>query len=140
MAAFLLFDKITTWNGSAGELLAGGQFRFFEVDTTTPQDVYGDRALTVNNGVTVDLDGAGVRRPILFLALRRRLRFGATTAAGHEQDDGRHRGHPCTHARTLAAKIKNFAVSAQLVRVSPEFVARHSSSPGRAAHRPARRG
>lgn len=59
MAAFLLFDKITTWNGSAGELLAGGQFRFFEVDTTTPQDVYGDRALTVNNGVTVDLDASG---------------------------------------------------------------------------------
>lgn len=59
MAAFLLFDKITTWNGSAGELLAGGQFRFFEVDTTTPQDVYGDRALSVNNGVTVDLDASG---------------------------------------------------------------------------------
>lgn len=59
MAAYLLFDKITTWNGSAGELLAGGQFRFFEVDTTTPQDVYGDRGLSVNNGVTVDLDASG---------------------------------------------------------------------------------
>lgn len=59
MAAYLLFDKITTWHGSAGELLAGGQFRFFEVDTTTPQDVYGDRALTVNNGVAVDLDASG---------------------------------------------------------------------------------
>lgn len=59
MAAFLLFDKITTWHGSAGELLAGGQFRFFEVDTTTPQDVYGDRDLSVNNGETVDLDASG---------------------------------------------------------------------------------
>lgn len=59
MAAYLLFDKITTWNGSAGELLAGGQFRFFEVDTTTPQDVFGDRGLSVNNGVTVDLDASG---------------------------------------------------------------------------------
>lgn len=40
-----------------------------------------------------------------------RLFFGATSAAGHEQDDGRHGGHPCAHARTLAAKIRIFAVT-----------------------------
>lgn len=59
MAAFLLFDKITTWYGSSGQLLAGGQFRFFEAGTMTPKDVYGDRALTVNNGHVIALDASG---------------------------------------------------------------------------------
>lgn len=59
MAAFLMFNKITTWYGSSGQLLAGGQFRFFEAGTMTPKDVYGDRALTVNNGHVIALDASG---------------------------------------------------------------------------------
>lgn len=59
MAAYLLFNTITTFCGSSGELLAGGQIRFFQTNTTTPQDVYGNRALSVNNGNTVALDASG---------------------------------------------------------------------------------
>lgn len=59
MAAYLLFNTITTFRGSSGELLAGGEIRFFQTNTTTPQDVYGNRALSVNNGNTVALDASG---------------------------------------------------------------------------------
>lgn len=59
MAAYLLFNTLTTFHGSSGELLAGGQIRFFQTNTTTPQDVYGNRALSVNNGTTVALDASG---------------------------------------------------------------------------------
>lgn len=59
MASFRLFDRLRTFYGQSGELLAGGQLRFFEAGTTTPADVYGDKELTVNNGSTVDLDASG---------------------------------------------------------------------------------
>lgn len=59
MAAFLLHDKITTWFGSTGQLLPGGYMRFYLAGSTTPQDVYGDRALTTNNGDTIQLDASG---------------------------------------------------------------------------------
>jgi hypothetical protein len=59
MAAYLLFNTLTTFRGSSGELLAGGEIRFFQTNTTTPQDVYGNRALSVNNGNTVALDASG---------------------------------------------------------------------------------
>lgn len=59
MAAYLLFNTLTTFSGSSGELLAGGEIRFFQTNTTTPQDVYGNRALSVNNGSTVALDASG---------------------------------------------------------------------------------
>lgn len=59
MAAYLLFNTLTTFRGISGELLAGGEIRFFQTNTTTPQDVYGNRALSVNNGNTVALDASG---------------------------------------------------------------------------------
>lgn len=59
MAAYLLFNTLTTFHGSSGELLAGGELRFFQTNTTTPQDVYGNRALSVNNGNAVALDASG---------------------------------------------------------------------------------
>lgn len=59
MAAYLLFNTITTFCGRSRELLAGGEIRFFQTNTTTPQDVYGNRALSVNNGNTVALDASG---------------------------------------------------------------------------------
>jgi hypothetical protein len=59
MPAFLLAHKLTTWFGDEGQILAGGYLKFFESDTTTPQDVYGERALSTNNGDTIGLDASG---------------------------------------------------------------------------------
>lgn len=63
MAAFRIFDKLRTFYGQSGQLLSGGELRFYEAGTTTPQDVYGNSALSVNNGATVSLDSSG--RPSL---------------------------------------------------------------------------
>lgn len=63
MAAYQLYSKLQTFWGESAQLLAGGQLRFFTSDTLSPQDVYGDEALSVNNGATVDLDASG--RPSL---------------------------------------------------------------------------
>lgn len=59
MAAFRLYDKAQTWFGLTGQLLAGGYLKFYEAGTTTPANVYGDRALTTNNGSTIGLDASG---------------------------------------------------------------------------------
>lgn len=59
MAAFRLFSKLNTFYGLTGQLLAGGELRFYDAGTTTPRDVYGDSDLAVNNGATVDLDSSG---------------------------------------------------------------------------------
>lgn len=59
MPAYLLAHKLTTFFGSTGQLLAGGYVRWYEVGTTTPKDVYGERALSTNNGDTIDLDASG---------------------------------------------------------------------------------
>jgi hypothetical protein len=59
MAAFRIFDRLRSFYGANGELLAGGSLRFSEAGTTTPANVYGDKDLSVNNGSTVDLDASG---------------------------------------------------------------------------------
>lgn len=59
MPAFRLYDRITTWHGLSGQLLAGGYFLFYTAGTTTPANVYGEKALTTNNGARVDLDASG---------------------------------------------------------------------------------
>lgn len=59
MAAFRLFSKLTTFYGDSGELLAGGSLKFYEAGTTTPANVYGEKALTTNNGSTIALDASG---------------------------------------------------------------------------------
>lgn len=58
MAAFRLYDKTQTWFGLTGQALPGGSVRFFTAGTTTPQVVYGERALTTNNGSTIALDSS----------------------------------------------------------------------------------
>ena len=58
MAHCLILQTTTFW-GLSAQLLAGGYLSFFEMDTTTPKDVYGEFALTTNNGSTVDLDASG---------------------------------------------------------------------------------
>jgi hypothetical protein len=59
MAAYQLYSKLQTFWGNAGQLLSGGQLRFFTASTLDAQDVFGDEALSVNNGSTVDLDASG---------------------------------------------------------------------------------
>lgn len=50
--------KLSTWFGLQGQALPGGYFKFYAAGTTTPQDVYGDAALTVNNGNQIALDSS----------------------------------------------------------------------------------
>lgn len=59
MPAFRLYSQLHTFRGSSGQLLADGYLKFYEAGTTTPADVFGDKALTVNNGPTAELDGSG---------------------------------------------------------------------------------
>ncbi len=59
MPSFLLFNKLQTFYGQTGQLLAGGYLQFFETDTTTPKSVYGERALSTDNGAQVALDSSG---------------------------------------------------------------------------------
>lgn len=59
MSAYRIFSRLNTFYGLTGQLLAGGYIRFYTEETTTPKDVYGDEALSVNNGSTVDLDASG---------------------------------------------------------------------------------
>lgn len=55
----LPMGKLHTWFGLQGQILAGGYFLFYTAGTTTPANVYGDDALTVNNGSQIDLDSSG---------------------------------------------------------------------------------
>lgn len=59
MALFRIFSELTTFFDNQGELLAGGELRFYEAGTTTPQDVYGSSSGSPNNGATVALDASG---------------------------------------------------------------------------------
>ena len=58
-AAFRLYSKLDTQWGQSGQLLPGGYLKFYTAGTTTPKDVFGEQALTTNNGSTVDLDASG---------------------------------------------------------------------------------
>lgn len=55
MPSFKLFDKLQTFYGDAGQALPGGYLKFYVAATTTPQSVYGDRALSTNNGSQIAL-------------------------------------------------------------------------------------
>jgi hypothetical protein len=59
VTAFRILDQSPVYFDLQGNLAAGGQLRFYESGTTTPKDVYGDEALTVNNGPEVDIDPDG---------------------------------------------------------------------------------
>jgi hypothetical protein len=52
-------DQLRTFYGLSGQLLAGGYLKFYEAGTTNPADVFGDKALTTNNGSQIDLDASG---------------------------------------------------------------------------------
>lgn len=59
MTAFLMYDPRPVYLTLTGEVAAGGSLQFFAAGTTTPQDVYGDSGLTVNNGSTLTLGSDG---------------------------------------------------------------------------------
>lgn len=58
-AAFRLYPTFQTFFSDDGTLLAGGELRFFTAGTSTPKDVFGEKALSTNNGSTITLDAAG---------------------------------------------------------------------------------
>jgi hypothetical protein len=62
-AAFRLYSKMDTQLGDAGQLLPGGSLKFYLAGTTTPKDVFGELALTTNNGSTVTLSASS--RPLV---------------------------------------------------------------------------
>lgn len=55
MTAFRLFSPFETFFDDAGKVAAYGSLEFYEAGTTTPKDVYGEQALTTNNGSTIAL-------------------------------------------------------------------------------------
>lgn len=59
MASFQILSPLRPYFNQQGQIAAGGNLKFYEAGTTTLRSVYGDRALTVNNGSTVTLDAAG---------------------------------------------------------------------------------
>lgn len=59
MSAFLMYDPRPVYFTQTGEAAAGGTLVFSMAGTATPQDVYGDEALTVNNGNTLTLGTDG---------------------------------------------------------------------------------
>lgn len=59
MSAFLILDPRPVYFTSTGAVAAGGSLKFFQAGTTTPQNVYGNQALTVNNGAVLTLGSDG---------------------------------------------------------------------------------
>lgn len=59
MAAFRILNNFPVYLDQSGQPASGGSLRFYEAGTTTPKSVYGDQALTVDNGseVTIGSDG-----------------------------------------------------------------------------------
>ncbi|MGA0588715.1 gp53-like domain-containing protein [Dyella sp. KRB-257] len=55
MTAFRLFSPFETFFDDAGKVAASGSLAFYDAGTTTPKDVYGEQALTTNNGSTIAL-------------------------------------------------------------------------------------
>ncbi len=59
MAAFQLYRKTQSFYGNSGQLLAGGNLKFYLTGTATLKNVYAEKALTTNNGSTITLDSSG---------------------------------------------------------------------------------
>lgn len=59
MSGFLVYDARPVYIDSTGQVAAGGSLVFSMAGTATPQDVYGDSDLTVNNGSTLTLGTDG---------------------------------------------------------------------------------
>lgn len=62
MATFRITDPFPAYLNLAGQLADGGSLKFYDSGTTTPRDVYGDPAKSVNNGSSVLIGSDG--RPV----------------------------------------------------------------------------
>lgn len=58
-AAFKLYPTFQTFFSDDGTLLAGGYLKFLAAGTSNTKNVYGEKALSTNNGYLVDLDASG---------------------------------------------------------------------------------
>lgn len=59
MPAFRILDQSPVYLDLQGQLAAGGTLHFYAAGSTTDKDVYGDQALTVNNGPTIAIGSDG---------------------------------------------------------------------------------
>lgn len=59
MTAFRILDQSPVFFDLQGAIAAGGSLKFYAAGTTTAKDVYGDQALTVNNGSTIAIGSDG---------------------------------------------------------------------------------
>lgn len=59
MTSFRILDQDPVYRDQNDVIAAGGHLRFYESETTTPKDVYGDEALTINNGAEVLIGADG---------------------------------------------------------------------------------
>jgi hypothetical protein len=62
MTAFRILDQTPVYLDLLGQPASGGTLRFFETETDTPKNVFGDPNLSVNNGssVLIGTDGRTV--------------------------------------------------------------------------------
>lgn len=58
-AAFRPFDPFQVFFDLDGNLASGGSLNFYNAGTTTPANVYGDQALSVNNGSSIAIGTDG---------------------------------------------------------------------------------
>lgn len=63
MPTFRILDPFPVYLNLSGQLAYGGSLKFYDSGTTTPRDVYGDPAKTVNNGSSVLIGSDG--RPVV---------------------------------------------------------------------------
>src|SRR5690348_16916307 len=59
MSAFRPFDPFQVYTDLTGALASGGNLHFYTAGTTTDADVFGDNALSVNNGATITIGSDG---------------------------------------------------------------------------------
>lgn len=59
MTAFRPLDPFQVYTDLNGNIASGGNLHFYQAGTTTDADVYGDEALTVNNGPTIAIGSDG---------------------------------------------------------------------------------
>jgi hypothetical protein len=63
MSAFRILNQFPVFFGLTGQLAAGGSLRFYNSGTTTPKSVFGNKALSIDNGPVIAIGTDG--RPVV---------------------------------------------------------------------------
>jgi hypothetical protein len=87
MPSFRVLDQSPVYFDLQGRLAAGGSLKFYAAGTTTPADVYGDQALTVNNGSTIAIGSDGRAVDDLWGSIAYRVRLYAADGTLVSDDD-----------------------------------------------------